>query len=251
MTLLGNQLFVADIYEIIGFDLTGVRATTRIDLSQIGVSFLNDLVAVSNHKLVVSGTNVKRLFLIDAEAMSSEATSLDFTLNHPNGLEFDSGASELFVAANVQHTISATASNGEILRLDLDIEVRSASLESRAQNAGLFLDGISSFGDDQIIYSDWVSGSGANGVLGRLHIDDMSLASPTPLGLRGFADFHWQESRRIIAAPDLIGGTIRLLHQPIPEPSAIMMALAAATVLAVRPSLRSEVGFSIHRRTNR
>lgn len=225
MAFVGNQLFVADLDEIVGFDLDGQATPNRIDLRSFGVSFLNDLVAVSDRHLVVSGTNAKKLLLLDTVAQSTVELQLDFTLNHPNGLEFDQQTGQLYVATNIQHTIGANASNGEVLKLDLDVAGDSASFVSKAANAGLFLDGIALLNDDQLIYSDWVSFDRTTGVLGRAHADDLTLAEPTDLSLKGFADFHWQEERRLLAAPNFVDGRIRLLRLPVPEPTTSCLLL--------------------------
>ena len=233
MALLGDRLFVADLDEVFGFDLQGQAAPLRINLSQFGVSFLNDLVAVSDHELVVSGTNVRKLFLVDTTAQSASEIQLDFVLSAPNGLAFDPQSGELYVAANLQHQIGANNSNGEVLKLDLDIAAASAAFSDRLSGAGRFLDGIALFGADQLIYSDWVTNGGPDGVLGRLNISDMSPATSTQLNLAGFADFHWQANRRLLVAPDLVNGRVQLLRLAVPEPSTIVGLLFAAMTLAL------------------
>lgn len=235
MAFLGNRLFAADLDEVIGFDLDGVAAPVRVDLRSQGVSFLNDLVAVSDRHLVVSGTNVKKLFLIDTVAESFLPIDLDFTLSAPNGLAFDPATDKLFVAANLVHNVGNT-SNGEVLVLDLDVENASATFGTRLSNAGRFLDGISLFGDGEIIYSDWVTNSGATGTLHRFDIDTLEMDMPTPLGLSGFADFHWQQGRRVLAAPSLTAGRVRLLSLPVPEPGTqwSMVVVVAGAFVAWR-----------------
>jgi hypothetical protein len=240
MALLDNQLFVADLDEVIGFDLDGQAPPTRIDLRPFGVSFLNDLVAVSDRHLVVSATNVKKLFLVDTVAQSTTALQLDFTLDHPNGLAFDERTGQLYIAANKQHTIGATTANGEILKLNLDVVGNSASFVSQAQNAGFFLDGISLLGDDQLIYSDWVSFGNPTGLLRRVDLDNLEPSAPTHLDLKGFADFHWQPNRHILAAPNLVEGKVRILRLAIPEPSTLVVA-ALAFGLTGRRSWRASV----------
>jgi hypothetical protein len=234
MAILGERLFMADIDEVIGYDLNRVDGAKRINLSQFGVQFLNDLVAVSDRHLVVSETTTKKLFLIDTVAESATPIQLDFTLNHPNGLAFDEDAGQLYVVANIQHTIGASFANGEILKLNLDVANSSASLASRGQNAGLFLDGIALFGDDELIYSDWVSFSGTTGVLRRLGIEGWTPLEPSNLALKGFADFHWDAEHRLLVAPNLIDGRVRLLSLPVPEPSTYALLVAAGAVAFTR-----------------
>ncbi|MEM9658810.1 MAG: hypothetical protein AAF961_10660 [Planctomycetota bacterium] len=243
MAFQGDRLYVADLDEVIGFDLAGQADPARIDLRDFGVSFLNDLVAVSDRHLVVSGTNVKKLFLVDTVAASAEPLELDFELNHPNGLAYDDRSGLLYVAANLVHTIGSNASNGEVLKLDLNVANAAASFVSKASEAGLFLDGISLFGDDQLIYSDWVSGSRPAGVLGRLNLDDLSPADPTELNVSGFADFHWQENRGILAAPNLIGGEVELFQYPIPEPTTTCLACFGVAMLLVERRLHGLIRF--------
>lgn len=236
MAFIGNRLFAADLDEVIGFDLDGVASPVRIDLRSQGVSFLNDLVAVSDRHVVVSGTNVKKLFLVDTVAESFTPIGLDFTLSAPNGLAFDPATDKLFVAANLVHNIGSSAANGEVLVLDLDVESASATFDTRLSNAGRFLDGISLFGDGQVIYSDWVTNGGATGTLHRFDIDTLEVDMPTPLGLSGFADFHWQQGRRVLAAPNLTAGRVRLLSLPVPEPATDwqLLVFVAAAVVVVR-----------------
>lgn len=230
MAILGERLFVADIDEVIGFDLNKVAAPKRINLSQFGVGFLNDLVVVSDRHLVVSETNTKKLFLIDTVAETAAALALNFTLSHPNGLAYDADSELLYVAANLQHTIGSSFANGEILKLDLNVTSGSASLVSRAPNAGLFLDGIALLGDDEIIYSDWVSFSGNTGVLRRLGIDGWTPLDGSNLALKGFADFHWDADQRLLAAPNLVDGRVRLLSLPVPEPSSYVLLMMAGAI---------------------
>ncbi|WP_442483677.1 PEP-CTERM sorting domain-containing protein [Aeoliella sp. SH292] len=233
MAILGERLFVADIDEVIGYDLNKVDPSKRINLSQFGVGFLNDLVVVSDRHLVVSETNTKKLFLIDTVADSATQIQLNFAISHPNGLAYDADAEQLYVAANIQHTIGASFANGEILKLDLDVANGSASLVSRASNAGLFLDGISLLGDDELIYSDWVSFSGNTGVLRRLGIDGWTPLEASNLALKGFADFHWDADHRLLAAPNLVDGRVRLLSLPVPEPSTIVLLVLSASGLGL------------------
>lgn len=65
MAVIGDTLYVTDIDRIVGFDLKTRRTVFETSLATTKTKFLNDLVAANSHTLVVSATDLGKIYKVD------------------------------------------------------------------------------------------------------------------------------------------------------------------------------------------
>jgi hypothetical protein len=206
MAIIDHILYVADVDHVVGIDLKSRNKVLDVDLSSTGEEFLNDIAAVDESHLVVSGTNQKKLFLINLAEKNFKEITTDITLDHPNGLKFDKAHQELLVVQNREHAIREKG-NGSLIAFRLDASNAKASLAWELSDLGKFVDGIAISGSD-ILVSDWVSFE-ADGTLVHIRRDPMPYVEETlNLNIAGFADFDWDASQSLLVAPNLMEGKV-------------------------------------------
>ena len=151
-----DRLWVTDIDQVYGYDVTtGKRdqvfslAPRRVQFDQRPVLFLNDIVALPQGRLLVSGTDSGRLYRLSLSDGAVQSFPVDL-LRGPNGLAFD------------QDTIYAVGfgdsgqSNGPVLKINRQGE----NEYTFVQHSSLLgnLDGIAVY-HDGLFVSDWSTGS--------------------------------------------------------------------------------------------
>lgn len=181
-----DRLWVTDIDQVYGYDVaTGQRdqvfslAPRRIQFNQRPVQFLNDIVALPDQRLLISGTDsglLYRLSLVDG-AVQSFPVDL---LRGPNGLAFDQN---MIYAVGFGDT---NQSNGPVLK----ITPQNPNAYQFVQHSPLLgnLDGVAVFQDDLLV-SDWSSGA-----LYRIPLTG-GKAEAIMTGLSGPADFFIQDGK--------------------------------------------------------
>lgn len=151
-----NRLWVTDIDHVYGYDVaTGKRdqvfslAPRRVQFDQRPVAFLNDIVALPDNRLLISGTDSGRLYRISPSDGAVQSFPVDL-LRGPNGLAFD------------QDTIYAVGfgdsgqSNGPVLKITRQGE-NEYSFQQHTSLLGN-LDGVA-VDNDGLYVSDWSTGS--------------------------------------------------------------------------------------------
>jgi sugar lactone lactonase YvrE len=151
-----NRLWVTDIDHVYGYDVaTGKRdqvfslAPRRVQFNQGPVAFLNDIVALPENRLLVSGTDSGRLYRISLSDGAVQSFPVDL-LRGPNGLAFDQ---------DVVYAVGfgdSGQSNGPVLKITRqgDSEYRFEQHNSLLGN----LDGVAVY-QDGLFVSDWSTGS--------------------------------------------------------------------------------------------
>jgi len=181
-----NRLWVTDVDQVYGYDVTtGKRdqvfslAPRRIQFDQKPVAFLNDIVALPDNRLLISGTDTGRLYRLSLSDGAVQSFPVDL-LRGPNGLAYHQDA---IYAVGFGDT---GQSNGPVLK----ITPQGPNAYNFVQHTPLMgnLDGVAIVQDDLFV-SDWSSGS-----LYRIPLAG-GKAVPVMTGLSGPADFLIQDGK--------------------------------------------------------
>ena len=181
-----DRLWVTDIDQVYGYDVaTGKRdqvfslAPRRVQFNQRPVQFLNDIVALPDNRLLVSGTDSGLLYRLSLPDGAVQSFPVDL-LQGPNGLAFDR---DVLYAVGFGDTGQR---NGPVLKITRQGE----NAYNFVQHASLLgnLDGVAVF-QDGLFVSDWASGS-----LYRMPLAG-GKAVPVMTDLSGPADFLIQDGK--------------------------------------------------------
>lgn len=206
MAIKDDLIFVADIDRVVAIDLASGEKAYEVSLEEEGANFLNDLVLVKRKWLLVTATNLKKVFAINLETQNYIELELDLKGSAPNGLAYDGKNGALYIAANERHELGEPG-NGRLLERYLDENLRLIPSLSRSAYLGKFLDGVTL--DDKSIYlSDWY-GFGNDGRVYRLN-KELFLERTIPFHTAGLADFHYSPERKLLVTPNLTEGKARI-----------------------------------------
>ncbi len=145
--IMNGTLYVTDISKVKAFDLATGESAGEIDFSSTGTQFLNDLVPMKD-KLVVSATDINRLYEIDPAAGDFTEIATRPTLQGPNGLWY---SPEKKVLYTVTYPSEPT---GRLYSIDMKKNTEGEYSPAPVGSYTGMLDGLSVIGDYAFI-SDW------------------------------------------------------------------------------------------------
>lgn len=204
MSEFNNSLYIADQNRVVVISSVTGDFEWELDLSHMGATFLNDVKLIDHRYLLVSATNLKRIYCIDTFTKSLIDFNIDLQNNAPNGIEFDSENSILYIAANKEHKLGEYG-NGVVLSYSLDMKNKEALMLSK-KYIGKFIDGISIDGES-ILISDWFSRK-ADGRIYTLNKTTLEYIKETIFQTSGLADFDYDETKKLLVNPDFVNGKI-------------------------------------------
>ncbi|TDR32495.1 SMP-30/gluconolactonase/LRE family protein [Hydromonas duriensis] len=146
ITIVGNQLYVGDLSQLVQVDLTTGVVTKH---SPEGAQFLNDTVADSQGRIYVSDMFTSAIYRLEHGKVTLWMQSAE--LENPNGLLFVKG--DLYVAAWGRFTDGKplNATQGRLLKVNPKTKVITPVTAQALGN----LDGLQLDGKGNFIVSDW------------------------------------------------------------------------------------------------
>lgn len=149
MVAVDGVLYVADIDRVAGFRIGDGKLVFDLDLAATGAKFLNAFARYDNRRLLLSATDLGKVFVIDLKARKFSELAFDTPPKGPNGMK--KMGSRLIV---VEWGTDGQA-NGTIKTYKL--EGMKASLEKQytPSPAGYF-DGVVDIGANRWLISNWV-----------------------------------------------------------------------------------------------
>jgi sugar lactone lactonase YvrE len=203
LTFAYNRLWVTDIDQVYGYDVQ-TRAVDQVfsfaprtvQFNQQPVAFLNDIVATSQDRLLISGTDTGRLYRISLADGAQQSFPADL-LRGPNGLAYHNDA---VYAVGFGDT---GQSNGPVLK----ITRKGENAYDLTQVSPLLgnLDGVA-VDQESLFVSDWSTGSVYQIPLAGGH------ATPVMTGLSGPADFLIQDGK--LWLPEMKAGRVIVKDLP-------------------------------------
>lgn len=145
----GGVLYTADIDRVLGWRIRDGRQVFALDLAATGSRFLNAFARYDNQRLLLSATDIGKVFVIDLPGRRFSELSFDVPPKGPNGMKKQ--GSHLVVA----EWGSEGQANGGVKLYRL--EGMHARLEKafQPQPAGYF-DGVVGLGANRWLVSNWV-----------------------------------------------------------------------------------------------
>jgi len=142
-------LYVADIDRVLGFRQRDGKQVFDLDLSASGAKFLNAFARYDNRRLLLSSTDLGRVFVIDLPGRSYGEIKFDLPPTGPNGLK-KSGSRLIVVEWG-----SDNQANGKVKTYSLDGYTAKLEKTYEPSPAGYF-DGVVSLGANRWLISNWV-----------------------------------------------------------------------------------------------
>ncbi|MEW5769376.1 MAG: hypothetical protein AB1831_03320 [Pseudomonadota bacterium] len=149
LLVLQGVVYVADIDRVLGFRVRDGKQVFDLDLSATGARFLNALARHDNRTLLVSATDLNKVFSIDLMAKKYAELAFDTPLKGPNGLK--RMGSRLIV---VEWGTDGQA-NGAVKTFRLEGMSAKLDKEYKPEPAGYF-DGVVDIGANRWLVSNWV-----------------------------------------------------------------------------------------------
>jgi len=142
-------LYVADIDRVLGYRQRDGKPVFELDLAATGVKFLNAFTLYDNRHLLVSATDLGKVFVIDLAAKSYGELKFDTPPNGPNGLK-KFGNRLIVVEWGTDNQ-----PNGKIRSYKLD--GYNATLDNTfAPSPAGYFDGVVGLGANRWLISNWV-----------------------------------------------------------------------------------------------
>lgn len=194
-----GMFYVADIDKVRVFDLATGEEAGEIDFSKSGTMFLNDIAPMGDGKLVVSATDVNRIYTIDLSDNSYEELVTRPTIEGPNGLWYTAADKTLYVVSYPGEP------KGVLGKVSLKKMEGDAYPYEQVNPFQGMLDGLAVYGDKAFV-SDW----------NRQSIIVMDLSSgqvggfKLPSQVQGPADFYFDSEKGEIWLPGMQENTITI-----------------------------------------
>lgn len=145
----GGVLYVADIDRVLGYRIADGKPVFELDLAPSGAKFLNAFARYDNRRLLLSSTDLGKVFVIDITKKAYTELSFDTPPKSPNGLK-KQGDRLLVVEWGTDNQ-----PNGNIKSYRLQGLSAKLDKEYGVTPAGYF-DGVVGLGANRWLISNWV-----------------------------------------------------------------------------------------------
>ena len=89
MIAVGGVLYVADVDRVVGLRINDGKRLFELDMASTGARFLNALTRYQGHTLLVSATDLNKVFAIDLRTRKFTELVFDTPPKGPNGLKYE------------------------------------------------------------------------------------------------------------------------------------------------------------------
>ena len=207
MIVVEGVLYVADIDRVLGFRVRDGKQVFALDMSAAGSVFLNGFTRYDNRRLLLSATDISKVFIIDLQKKSFSELAFDTPPKGPNGMK--KAGNRLLVVE--WGTDSQPNGNVKTYRLDGMSAKLDKAYDLTPQG---YFDGIVDLGANRWLISNWVKFEPA----GLLHVLDtrtgkVSVANPkNPIA--GPADMFLDDQRKLWVPGMMEGKVYRMTVRP-------------------------------------
>jgi hypothetical protein len=154
-------LYVADIDRVLGFRVRDGKQVFSLDMAAAGSAFLNGFARYDNRRLLLSATDIGKVFVIDLPKRAFSEMQFDTPPRGPNGMK-KAGGSLMVVEWGTD-----SKPNGNIKRYRLD-GIKATLEKTYDLNPSGYFDGVVDLGANRWLISNWVRFE----PVGRLHVLD-------------------------------------------------------------------------------
>lgn len=194
LALIQNTLYVADVDEVKGFDITTKKQV--FSLAFDGVNFLNDITVKNAHTLIVSATDSGKIYELNVKTKTYKAIA---DLPTANGVYYTEG--KLYALMLGKTPENMFGGGGKLV----EINPKNGAVTPLAKTEGI-LDGVQKVGNT-LYFSDWVKMEKA----GVIHTYNLKTKVESDLKIdpiAGPADFCIDTKNKTIWIPKMIEGKV-------------------------------------------
>ncbi|MFN8671777.1 MAG: hypothetical protein U0457_06775 [Candidatus Sericytochromatia bacterium] len=198
MAIIKNVLYVADIDRIVAFDLKSGKMLSEISLEKTGTKFLNDITIKDENTLLVSSTDLGKIFSIDISKKNYTELALKEILVGVNGLVYKN---------NILYFNTFPFDNSGKKGITGTIDLKTNKIEKISGLEGFF-DGLV-YNNDKLIFSDW----DAMDKGGKIISYDLKTKEKKDInvGIKGNADIFYSEKHKKLLIPAMMEGNLYIL----------------------------------------
>lgn len=216
MASLDNTLYVADINRVVGYALETREQVFELDLSTTGMTFANDLAQLDPDSLILTVTDLNKIYRIDVKAEGGEFLEIPTTgeLVGPNGVAVveNERPQGNFVSRRVYIGGYGAEGNPGMLSsisFTMDIDDPSATFGDGSgpevmpltDLTGSF-DGLAVLNETHLLVTDW-QGEGDNGEFHVVNVESRDVQT-FPIPAPSTADFYWDAETQSIWLPTMM-----------------------------------------------
>jgi hypothetical protein len=211
MIVVDGVLYVADIDRVLGFRVRDGKQVFALDMAAAGSVFLNGFARYDNRRLLLSATDISKVFVIDLPKKSFGELAFDTPPKGPNGMK--KAGSRLMVV----EWGTDSQPNGNIKTYRLESE--QARLQAKLEKAydltpSGYFDGIVDLGANRWLISNWVKFEPA----GVLQILDTRTSKVTAVAMKapiaGPADMFLDDQQKLWVPGMMEGKVYRMTVRP-------------------------------------
>lgn len=188
LTVLQDNLWIADVNRILVVSLKNKKLIWTKEFPE--TKYLNDIVVKDEFTIYVSASDINVIYEIDLLQDTLRSYDTQGLIDGPNGMAIDNLSDNLYVAGY---------GNGNKAGYVCRFNLRTGEV-NKISNSGYF-DGIY-FTYGKYIYTDWGSGSKANGKIFQYDVRFNKTIELMPeLKLDGPADFYFMPAKKLMILP--------------------------------------------------
>lgn len=207
MIVVDGILYVADIDRVLGFRVRDGKPMYELDMAAAGSVFLNGFARYDNRRLLLSATDINKIFVIDLPKKSFAELPIDTPPRGPNGMK--KAGSRLMVVEWGNDSLP----NGNVKAYRLD--GMSAKLDKTYElTPPGYFDGIVDLGANRWLISNWVKFEPA----GQLYLLDTRTGNAQVVALKtpvaGPADMFLDDQQKLWLPAMMEGKVHRLSVRP-------------------------------------
>ncbi len=200
-------LYVADIDRVLGFRVRDGRQVFELDMAATGSAFLNGFARYDNRRLLLSATDIGKVFVIDLPRKTFSELQFDTPPKGPNGMK-KAGRNLMLVEWGTD-----SKPNGNIKRYRLD-GMQARLDKTWDMNPAGYFDGVVDLGANRWLISNWVRFEPA----GLLNVLDtrtgkVSVANPNH-PIAGPADMFLDDQNKLWVPGMMEGKLYRMMVRP-------------------------------------
>ena len=192
--IIRGAIYVADIDQIIGFNLTTGKRIAEINVSNAGTSFLNDLTAKDDHTLFASATDIGKILEVNVDKGENKVL---VDVKGANGIYYDKARQRLFSCSFSFEDLKG----GEVGVISWNNN--SPVYEKIGDVKGAF-DGLALIDDHTLVVSDWGALDKPAGFVEKI---DLNTKQATRLDwpiIAGPADFYFDAAKKQLVIPAMV-----------------------------------------------
>lgn len=196
--IINGALYVADIDQVIGFNLKTGKRITEVNVASSGSSFLNDLTVKDDHTLFASATDIGKIIEVNVKDGSNKAF---IDVKGANGVYYDKAKQLLYSCSFSFENLKG----GEVGVISW--KNNNPVYEKIGDIQGAF-DGLALIDDHTLAVSDWGALDKPAGFVEKIDVNTKQATKLDWPVIAGPADFYFDAGKKQLVIPAMVEGKL-------------------------------------------